>query len=62
LLAIGRDAILGVALRHIQRRLDPVKAQPDQRAIDQAVARAVELVAQQQEQDEQPQPFSDLLD
>src|SRR5437899_10281166 len=54
LCAIRRHAGLRVALRHVQRRLEPVEPDPDERAIDDAVAHVVELGAQQPEDHDTP--------
>src|SRR5262249_13334119 len=47
--AIWRHSRLRVALRHVQRRLEPIEPDPDQGAVDNTVAHIVELGAQQPE-------------
>ena len=56
------DSVLGVPLRHVERRLEQVEANPHQRPVDEAVAHVVELGAQQPEEEEHPDALGDLLD
>src|SRR5438132_82801 len=59
--AVGWDAILGVALGYIKRRLGPIDPAPHEPAVDNAIAHVVELGAQQPKDQQYAKRLRDLL-
>src|SRR5262245_14413935 len=60
--SVRREPELEIVLLHVQRRLEPVETAADERAVDEAVTRVVEVAAREPEEQRDAEPLRGLLD